>query len=64
MDLSSCRAIGMDEGEIPWTAAHSYGLRHDLCNSDFWDMWTIVKELDMVYLAHKRKIANKGNNGS
>ncbi len=54
----------MDEGEIPWTAAHSYGLRHDLCNSDFWDMWTIVKELDMVYLAHKRKIANKGNNGS
>ena len=58
-DLSSCRSIGMSEGEIPWTAAKEYAFAYGMDEFQFNDLWTIVKEMDLVYLEINRKKQDK-----
>jgi len=55
--LSSCRAIGMGEGRIPWTAAYDYAERMDLDSDEFEDLWVLVSLMDAEYLKYRLKQA-------
>ena len=45
-ELSTCRAIGMGEGPIPWTAMHEYAQRYDVLGDDFDRFVLVVKAVD------------------
>jgi hypothetical protein len=49
-ELSTCRAIGMSEGPVPWTAMDRYALRYELEEEDFDRFVLIMKGMDIVYI--------------
>jgi hypothetical protein len=57
LTLSSCRASGWTEGRIPWLAANEYAKRYDLDEEEFDILWTLVCEMDTVYIRHQQKRA-------
>lgn len=54
-DLSSCRAIGMAEGPIPWTAINDYCDYLELYEEERYDMFYHVRSLDLAYLKYMDK---------
>jgi hypothetical protein len=51
-DLSTCRAIGMSIGQIPWTAIDAYG-RGRRMEPDVLDTFTfVIREMDAEYLKY------------
>jgi hypothetical protein len=55
--LSSCRPVGMTEGRIPWTAVDQYATRYALEEDEMDILWTLVCEMDTVYIRHQQKRA-------
>jgi len=55
--LSTCRPIGMGEGPIPWTSVAQYVETYDLPDLD--SMWSIIQNMDSVYIKERQKEANK-----
>lgn len=53
MDLTTCRAMGMVEGPIPWTAVQSYCDELLLEGDQRDDMFYHIREMDGAYLKHK-----------
>lgn len=48
--LSTCRAIGMGPGPIPWTACYQYGLAHELDRDMLMVFPRIIMRMDQAYL--------------
>jgi hypothetical protein len=59
MDLTTCRAIGMAEGPIPWTAVRDYCDELLLEGDQREDMFHHIREMDTVYLKHRAKKSKK-----
>lgn len=59
MTLSSCRAIGMAEGRIPWTVVREYALYNGLCDEEFDILWELITQVDAAYLAWQNKRSSK-----
>lgn len=53
--LSTCRAIGMALGPIPWSAASDYALRFGLDEDEFEILWELISRLDSAYLGWQAK---------
>lgn len=52
--LSSCRAVGMAVGEIPWTAIDRYAERYQLA-PDVGDLFAhLIHHMDAAYMKHQR----------
>ena len=45
----------MSEGRIPWTAVAHYADRYRLDEEDLDLLWTLVCEMDSVYLKYQQK---------
>jgi len=58
-DLSTCRAVGMGAGPIPWLAIRDYGLTFGLDEDQQEDLVYLVRMMDNAYLTHQ---SEKGNN--
>lgn len=58
-ELSTCRAVGMGEGPIPWDALHSYGLRYLITGDEFDRFVTMIKALDVEYLTYRHKVSKR-----
>ena len=54
-DLSTCRAIGMAEGPIPWTAVREYASQYQLDEDEFESMVFIIQKMDSEYLGYRAK---------
>jgi len=52
MELSTCRPIGMDQGQIPWTAINDYCRMVDISENQADDMYYYIRMMDEVYLKH------------
>lgn len=50
--LSSCRAIGMSVGPIPWTAIDAYADRFGMCDEMANHLNIVITAMDAVYLQH------------
>ncbi|MFN2199972.1 MAG: hypothetical protein ACK2UO_02140 [Caldilineaceae bacterium] len=50
--LSTCRAIGMSVGPIPWSAVQLYADAHRLSEEEAWLLHRVVRHMDEVYLDH------------
>lgn len=59
-ELDSCRAIGMGEGPIPWTALDQWAGRLGLDEEERGDLFYLVRRLDNAYLEHVSKKRSKG----
>jgi len=56
LTLTSCRtSAGMSEGRIPWTAVAQYADRYGLDDEEMDLLWTLVCEMDSVYLKYQQK---------
>jgi hypothetical protein len=53
-DLTTCRAIGMDLGPIPWTAIVAYADRAGLDPAGCEAFVAVIRTLDGAYLADER----------
>lgn len=51
--LSSCRALGMSEGRIPWHAVWDYSQRLGLTEQEFDDLWIVICHADAAYLKYR-----------
>lgn len=60
-DLSTCRAIGMAEGPIPWTAVQAYCDELLLDGDQREDMFFYIREMDAAYLKHRSSKVSKGD---
>lgn len=58
-DLSSCRAIGMSLGPIPWTALDQFCERYEIDGDQREDFFYHVSTLDEAYRGHLEKQAEK-----
>lgn len=47
----------MAEGRIPWTAVNDYAVRYGLDEEELDILWTLVCEMDTVYIRHQQKRA-------
>lgn len=54
-DLSTCRAVGMSPGPIPWTAIREYAIQYDLDEVDFETLVIVINHMDVVFLEHLNK---------
>ncbi len=54
-ELSTCRAIGMAAGPIPWTAMETYADKLGLTGDDFERFTVLVRMLDSEYLEYQLK---------
>ena len=54
-ELSSCRAIGMSEGLIPWTAMKTYADTYDIHGIELDRFIHIVTDMDMAYMKERQK---------
>jgi hypothetical protein len=58
--LSSCRAVGMAEGRIPWTAVKDYALYYGLDEVEFDILWELITRVDAAYLDwQSKRVAKK-----
>lgn len=55
MDLTSCRAIGMGEGPIPWLAVRQYAVDAELEEESREDLFYFIGKMDTAYLEHRAK---------
>jgi len=55
MDLTTCRAIGMSIGPIPWTAIQTYAESERLTPEETWTLHQVTRHLDHVYLEHMHR---------
>lgn len=55
LDLSTCRAVGMGEGPIPWDAIDRYAQRHGLDDDEYDAFFGLIRALDARYLQYKEK---------
>jgi hypothetical protein len=55
MELTTCRALGMAEGPIPWTAVQSYCNELGLVGEQREDMFFHIREMDTCYLEFRAK---------
>lgn len=58
-ELSTCRAIGMGEGPIPWGAMNDYAERHGIYGDEFDRFVLIIKGMDAAYLEHRHKMQKR-----
>jgi hypothetical protein len=62
-ELTTCRALGMAEGPIPWTAIYQYAAAHGIRDSDEIDyLSAVVKRMDIAYLDYRHKKGKTGTN--
>jgi hypothetical protein len=54
-DLSTCRAVGMSPGPIPWTAVREYASQYDLDEVEFETLVIVINHMDVVFLDHVNK---------
>lgn len=59
MELSTCRAIGMMSGPIPWTAVNTYAVREGFTGDDYEQFVLLVRMMDVVYLEYQVNEAKK-----
>lgn len=59
LELSTCRAIGMAAGPIPWTAMEAYADKLGLVEDDFERFTVLVRALDSEYLEYQAKKAKE-----
>lgn len=57
MELSTCRAIGMAMGPIPWTAVERYADREGLVGDDYEQFVVLVRMMDVAYLEYQAEQA-------
>lgn len=50
LDLTSCRAIGMGLGPIPWTAINQYARAYDYSDEQEDDLQFYITRMDHAYL--------------
>jgi hypothetical protein len=52
--LSSCRALGMSVGPIPWVAIDAYARKHEFdCDSQSYDAFVfLIQDMDSVFMKH------------
>ena len=50
LELSTCRAVGMTAGPIPWTAVREYGIDQGLTVDETYAMNCVVRHLDRMWL--------------
>ena len=53
--LSSCRAIGMSVGPIPWTAIQQYADVHGFTEDETYMLHNVVRHADDIFLKHVRE---------
>lgn len=55
--LSSCRALGMSVGPIPWVSIDSYARRHGFdTNLESYDAFVfLIQDMDSVFMDHAAK---------
>lgn len=58
-ELTTCRAVGMGAGPIPWTAIQEYADRQELDGEDRACLLYLVRAMDNAYLEHGRKEFDK-----
>jgi hypothetical protein len=54
-ELSSCRAVGMGEGPIPWTAMKIYADTYEIYDDEFERFVHLLTDMDMAYLKERNK---------
>lgn len=54
-DLTSCRAIGMAEGPIPWTAMKTYADTYDIHGLELERFIYILTHMDIAYMKERNK---------
>lgn len=52
LDLSTCRAIGMGAGPIPWTAVQRYAEVDQLGTEETRMLHGVIRHMDDVWLKH------------
>lgn len=60
-ELSTCRAIGMMEGPIPWLAMRAYAKDIGLTGLSKMRFYDIIRSMDNEYLSIRSKEAEKKN---
>ena len=58
-DLGTCRAIGMDVGPIPWTAAREYAATKMLDSDDFEMLWLCIGRMEEVYREYRADLKKR-----
>lgn len=48
-ELSTCRALGMSVGPIPWTATNDFCIYHTITGTQRADLFYHVENLDVIY---------------
>lgn len=56
LELSTCRAIGMSLGYIPWTAIKEYGEVYQFDSEQTEDLFYFVREMDQAFLKYHAKV--------
>jgi hypothetical protein len=59
MELTTCRAIGMAEGYIPWVAIKQWADEYDVIDEQREDLFYHILKMDEAYLIHRSKQADK-----
>jgi hypothetical protein len=59
LELSSCRAIGMGTGPVPWLAIQKYSEVYDIQGEQKEDLVHHIQLLDTVYLEWESKREKK-----
>ncbi len=62
-DLSTCRPVGMDVGQLPWDKVMSWCDRHQLDEDATRIVWAVIRRLDRDFferLAKNRPAASTG----
>lgn len=54
-DLDSCRSLGMEAGQIPWTAVEDYSDRLELTDAQRDDLHFFVKRMDEAIAGQLKK---------
>jgi len=55
LELSTCREIGMSEGQIPWTAIDRYASRYEMTEDDYERFLTLIRIVDAEYIRYRAK---------
>ena len=59
IDLSTCRAMGMAEGAIPFDKIEDYAEKRGLVGESEYRFTTLIRGLDVEYLAYSDRKSNK-----
>jgi hypothetical protein len=61
LELSTCRAFGMSEGPIPWTAIQEYCLVNEIEGEQKEDLLVIIRDMDSCYIDWRNKELERKN---